>query len=407
MIKELGFKLIALAVFLRILVSILLFHPDIKTINFQVSFLKQGVTNIYPYLLENRASLPLKEEFVYFPLTYFSLGSYHALISTILGEKFDKWVFSADSSQIVNDSNIFLYQFFLKLPLLFADLAVAYFLYSYFKDKGKAKDASILWLFNPFTIILIYAYSNIDVYVLLLSLISLLFIKNKRFVLSAIFLGLAISFKLYPLLFVPFYFLNAEKVKDKLTFLFLPVFVFVLTIAPFLSKAFINSALLSGLSTRLLIENFPIGSGESVILAVVLISSLFFFGLTKIINLSLEKYIAIVLMIVFSFAHFHISWLLWLTPLFTIFYVRKEKIRPLIILWLIVAVSIPLLYMDRSMTIALFRIYTNWFELLPTPYTLVEKVYSPLALQSILHSVLIGLSIPLSFSLIKQDDKQE
>ena len=61
-------KLLLIAVALRLLVSGLLFHPDIKTIAFQTSFLKKGIVNIYPYLINNKVSLPLKEEFVYFRL---------------------------------------------------------------------------------------------------------------------------------------------------------------------------------------------------------------------------------------------------------------------------------------------------------------------------------------------------
>ncbi len=401
MIKEIGFKLLALALFLRILVSVFLFHPDIKTINFQVSFLKQGVVNIYPYLIENRATLPLKEEFVYFPLTYFSLGSYHSFISSLLGENFKNWIFNADSNLVVSDSNFYLYQLALKFPLLFVDFIIGYLIYLYFKGTGKEKDSAILWFFNPFTIFLIYAYSNIDIYTVLLTLLSLLLFKNKKMLFSAVVLGLAISFKLYPLLFVPFFVLSVKDLKEKVMFLVLPVLTFVLTILPFISKAFVNSALLSGLSTRILVPNFSIGSGESVIISIVVISSLFFFGLAKSLNLSLVKYLVVVLFTVFSFAHFHISWILWLTPLLLILYVENKNLRVLIGLWLIVAISIPLLYSDRSMTISLFRTYSLWFDQLPTPFVVLQKVYDPFALMSILHSVLIGISLTLSALLVK------
>ena len=72
--KVLG--LLTLAIVLRLLVAGFIFHPDIKTYNFQASFLKNGVTNIYTYLIENKKTLPLKDDFVYFPLTYFTLGGY-------------------------------------------------------------------------------------------------------------------------------------------------------------------------------------------------------------------------------------------------------------------------------------------------------------------------------------------
>ena len=54
-------KLVILAVALRLLVAAFIFHPDIKTIGFQTSFLKEGVFNIYSYLVDNKKSLPLRQ----------------------------------------------------------------------------------------------------------------------------------------------------------------------------------------------------------------------------------------------------------------------------------------------------------------------------------------------------------
>src|SRR3989304_8391664 len=88
-------KLLILAIILRLLIMPFFFHPDIKTYHFQASFLSKGVFNIYPYLIENREKLPLKEEFVYFPLTYFFLGGYQALVSPLLGDNFTNWLAGA------------------------------------------------------------------------------------------------------------------------------------------------------------------------------------------------------------------------------------------------------------------------------------------------------------------------
>lgn len=82
-------KIIITAIALRILVAIFIFHPDIKTINYQTSFLRHGVFNIYTYLVNNKESLPLKENFVYFPLTYVLLGSYQSIAAPLLGVNFD------------------------------------------------------------------------------------------------------------------------------------------------------------------------------------------------------------------------------------------------------------------------------------------------------------------------------
>src|SRR3990172_1880264 len=117
-------KLIVLAIALRLLVAMFYFHPDIKTFNYQASFLKQGVFNIYTYLVEHKATLPLKEEFVYFPLTYFTLGAYQAIASPILGSGFDSWLADAGINSFVKNPQIFKYLAVLKLPYLIVDVLI-------------------------------------------------------------------------------------------------------------------------------------------------------------------------------------------------------------------------------------------------------------------------------------------
>ncbi|EKD94543.1 MAG: hypothetical protein ACD_26C00034G0078 [uncultured bacterium] len=396
-------KLLILAIILRLLVSGLLFHPDIKTIAFQTSFLKKGITNIYPYLINNRASLPLKEEFVYFPLTYFTIGGYQAIISTFLGSNFDSWLHDAGANSVVNNPSIIRYLILLKLPLLFADIFIAFLLLKFFKNKKQREQAFTLWLFNPFTIILIYAFSNIDLYAVLLTLIAFLYLKKEKLLNASVFLGLAISFKLYPLLFVPFLFLKAKDTKEKVLSVVIPISIFLFTIIPFWSQSFVNSALLSGLSTRIFSPNFSIGFGESMITGLFLIAVLFFAGWVMDMKIKLFNYFTVLLLILFSFSHFHISWLLWIAPFSVILVIKKPQLSWPIFLWSVFAVSIPLFYADRAMTISLFRIYSTWYDLLPTPFIVMQKFFDPYVFQSMLHSVLAGLSVVLSYKLLKHD----
>jgi hypothetical protein len=141
-----------------------------------------------------------------------------------------------------------------------------------------------------------------------------------------------------------------------------------------------------------------------VIVSLSLISVLFFTGLSKILKISLLKFLTVTLIIIFSFTHFHISWLLWLAPFFIILVVKYKDLRLLILIWSVITVSIPLLYPDRSMTISLFRTYSTWFDLLPTPYMLVNKFFDINSLQSIIRSILIGLSFVLSINIIKTNE---
>jgi hypothetical protein len=394
-------KLLIIAVLLRLLVSGLLFHPDIKTIAFQTSFLKTGVTDIYTYLTNNKATLPLKEEFVYFPLTYFTLGGYQAIVSPLLGNGFDKWLADGSANSVVNNPNIFKYLIALKLPLILVDIAIAYLLLGFFVDRKKGELAFELWLFNPFTIILIYAFSNIDLYAVLLTLIAFLLIKQEKIIKASAVLGLAIAFKLYPLLFVPFLIVKGKNTKEKILAALIPISIFVATLLPFWSTNFVNSALLSGLSTRIFSPNFVIGFGESMIVGLMLLSIMFGYAWINEKSINLFNYFVVLLLTLFSFSHFHISWLLWIAPFLVILVIERPKLALPVFLWSTLAISIPFLYNDRSMTISLFRIYTSWFDLLPIPFTIVQKFYDPFGLQSMIHSLLAGISVVLSYNIFK------
>lgn len=395
-------KLLIWAVVLRVLVSIFYFHPDIKTFNFQTSFLRKGVFNIYSYLVNNKSSLPLKEEFVYFPLTYFTLGGYQAVIAPLLGNGFDSWLANADSIGYVSDPNIFKYLLALKLPYLILDVVIAYTLMNFFEDEKKKKYAFTLWLFNPFSIILIYVFGNIDIFPVALTVLSLLYAKKNKFSTSALMLGLAAGFKIYPLLFAPFLALFGKNLKEKIWIGIIPFLIFGAISLPFISTAFIQSTLISGLTTRIFSPSFSVGFGESIIVGIVAMVGLFCYAAIFNKKPDLIKYWIILFAAIFSFSHFHVQWLLWIAPFLTILAVEEKEIAWLIFIIFASAISIPVFYQDRFMSIDLLRIYSLYFDMLPTPFTVLQKVYDPYGFQSILHSVMAGGTIVLSYKLLKE-----
>ncbi|MFH1971206.1 MAG: glycosyltransferase 87 family protein [Patescibacteria group bacterium] len=396
-------KLLILAFFLRVLVSAFLYHPDIKTFNFQSSFLKKGVFNIYSYLVDNKKDLPFKEEFVYFPLTYFAVGGYQALVTPFLGSGFNEWIVNADSSSIVTDPNIFKYLIVLKLPYLALDILIAYLLLNYFEDKKKGQKAFIFWLFNPITIFIIYAFGNVDIFPVVLTLVSLSLIKKEKMKLAALTLGLAAGFKLYPLLFAPFLALSGRTTKEKITFGVIPFLVFIGISLPFLSTAFFQSTLISGLTTRMFYPSFEIGFGESIIAGLLAITTLFFY--TALIDKKRNplNYWIVLFMLLLSFSHFHIQWLLWVAPFLIILAVKKPKLNLTILALAVSAFIIPFLYEDRFMSMGLFRIYSLYFDLLPTPFLVLRKVFDPYSMQSIFHSLFAGGTLVMTYLLFKKE----
>jgi hypothetical protein len=393
-------KLLILAIVLRLLVAAFLFHPDIKTYNFQSSFLKKGVFNIYTYLVENKKSLTLKDDFVYFPLTYFTVGGYQWIASPILGSGFNSWLADASSNSVVRNPNIFKYLVVLKLPYLVLDILIAFLLKKFFDDEEKGKKAFTLWLFNPFTIFLIYAFSNIDIYAVLLTVIAFLLLKRDKLLQASAVLGIAAGFKLYPVLFIPFLILKAKNVKEKILAGVIPMLIMGTIVLPFWSPAFVQSAFLSGLTTRIFSPGFSIGFNESAIVGLLAISALFFYGWVIDKKINVFNYWIILLLSIFSFSHFHIAWLLWVAP-----FMKPSLSLPLFLLATL-ALIIPMLYEDRSMTISLFRVYSTWYDLIPTPFTILQKFYDPYSLQSIFHSILAGGSLIIGYKLLSKEDEK-
>ncbi len=397
-------KLLILAIILRLLLAVFYFHPDIKTYNFQASFLKKGVFNIYSYLIDNKKTLTLKEEFVYSPLTYFVLGGYQAIVSPILGNRFDTWLANAESNSVVRDQNVFKYLSVLKFPYLILDVAIAFLVMQFFDDKKNKEKAFTLWLFNPFTPILIYVFSNVDIFAVALTLAAFLFVKKQKLFVASLLIGLASGFKLYPLLFVPFLFTAGRTLKEKIFLGLTPIAVFGLITLPFFSPAFVQSALVSGLSTRVFNPSFNIGLNGTIIVSLLAISVLFFYGAFINKGQSLLNLWVGVFLLIFSFAYFHVAWLLWLAPFVVILIVKRPALSWLFLILTILAFAIPVLYEDRFMTVGLLRVYSTLYDQLPTPFSLLENFYDPYNLQGILHSILAGGSIVLLYKLLNKEN---
>lgn len=389
-------RLFLLAILLRLLIIPFYFHPDIKTYSYQSSFLKKGVFNIYNYLVENKNSLPIREEFVYFPLTYFLMGTYQIAVSPLLGPNFSSWLSDASSS-VVEKVGTFRYLFILKLPYLVVDLIIPFLLIKFFDSDTKRRKAFILWLFNPISIAIIYIFSNIDIFPVALSLISLLLFQKKNFLLSSFILGVAIGFKAYPILFLPFLLLFVNNTRKLILMLSVIIIILAVLIIPFWSDAFVHSALLSSLTTRLIFPGIGIGFGESLMIGIVSLSVLFFSAL----NVSNEKvnqawyYLASILLLLFSSIHYHIQWLLWVMPFLILLSVLHSNLTKLVWIWSSLAFLIPLLYDDKSMSISLLSAVSTLYNLLPTPFLIIEHLYDPNLVQGIIHSLMFGIGLVL------------
>jgi len=384
-------KLILVTSFLlRIILMMFLYHPDIKTYHFQSQFLGKKVFNIYNYLDDKKSELPLKEEFVYQPLTYFFLGSYQIIAKPMLGQSFNSWLNDASQSAI-EQNGIFRYLFILKLPYLILDFAIGFLLMSFFKTKENRSKIFTLWIINPVSAFFIYSFSNVDILVLFIMLLGLLSYKKGNKLLSVGFLTLATLFKVFPLLVVPFIIIEAESYKKALLLSLTSFAILVVGILPFVSKSFINAALISGLTTRLFLPSIDIGFGILVSIPIVLFV-FFYFALR---NSRYDLFVKIFILFsgLLSFIHYHIQWIVWLLPFALLTLIREKALRAYIIIFVVLLCLLPFLYNDKQMTVGLFSAITASASLIPIPYTILSKVVDPFQVQSFLQSTILGMYI--------------
>lgn len=401
--KNISIKwLFIIAIILRLFVAPFFYHPDIKTYNYQSSFLKHGVFDIYTYLAEHKQELPLKEEFVYFPITYFVLGGWQLLIQPLAGG-LDQWLANAGQT-FLSEPGAYRYLLLLKLPYLFLDIIIGFVIVKFGRDKVEKKKLLTFWLFNPLSILLLYVYSNVDIYPVLFILLSLLTFKKEKYIWSAVLLGFAAAFKAFPLLLLPFMLLFIPSVKTRIMFGFIAMAVFIVSIAPFIpSSAFRNATLVSGLTTRIFFQNIHIGFGEYLMMPIILLSGLFYYAMQKQ-SKSFSQLVALcflVFLIIFGSIHFHIQWLLWILPLMGILTVYYARVTVLLWFVMLSAVVIPLLYPDLAATFGVYSGVSSLFLLIPQPFTILEKAYDPFVIQGVLHSALLGGSLITSLEFMK------
>lgn len=395
-------KLLILAILLRVLVASFFFHPDIKEHYFHSSFLKQGVVDLYKFIEENKADLPISQVYSYPPLPYFFLGLYESGLSYVLGPNFDNWI-SDFSPNNVQNTNIFSFLLLLKLPYLLFDVLTAFLLLNFFKNKKLKQKAFLIWLFNPITIFLIYAYSSFDIIPVFLSLLSLYLLRKQKFIISAITLSLAICFKLYPLIFLPFWLLSINTVKQKSTFLMAVVATLFMILVPFYSTAFFDSVLNSGLTSGFLSLKIPLFFGQSV--SIVLLAVFALISLFSIKKDNLPGYLVSLFVIIFCFSRYHIQWILWMLPFVVLILIKRPKAKYFLVLFLLILFLIPLFYEDKAMTTSLLRVYSRVFEQASTPAIFIKNFYPYNEFMKILQGVLTATGIVTIVQIVRSNKK--
>lgn len=393
------------AILLRFLVMPFFFHPDLKDIHLRVSFLyTEKVFNIYEYLKKNEFTRINAPDFVYPPVTYFTLGSYQYLISPILGSDFSKWI--RDYSDYRYDTPfIFRYLFSLKIIYLIFELLTGLLIYKLLSNSNRQKLALSLWFFNPVNLYAISAIGQFDIIPTFLSVLSYFFWNKKKVLYSGLSLGTAIAFKTYPMLFLPFYLLTKEDFKNKIIFLLTSLGIYIVTILPFInSKAFQNDVLFSGLSTRIFQLKVTIADHQlSVFIVLYLLLIIIYYFLRS--KIPLYIFFIATLALVFSTARFHPQWIIWLMPFLTLAYGEGKFSLKYIGLFIISYFIYFIFFGDSFLTTGLLSPISTLYLEIPSFTTIVPDNYQHLIsmfTQYLLAAVFLIIAIKLLLSKNQQ-----
>lgn len=337
---------------LRILFSIFLYHPDVKSQHFHAQFLSQGVVDIYSYVPQNIDTLSYKDTFNYPPLSYYLLGSWNYLASLMAGSDLNIWINNWGSSSLENDS-LFNFLLVLKFPYIITDLLIFALIYVV-TPINKRRIVSFIWVFNPFSLYAIFAIGQFDSLPALCTLTSLLAFYRKKYLLVGLMLGLGVALKTYPILLIPFFLIFSRSLLISLK---VGIVSFLTWFAPMLpilgSVAFVNTVFKSSLGSLLFAFKLSIGNINFPIY-IIFYFLMLLFALKNRHKLSyLLAYCFIIPFSILVFTESHPQWLVWSMP-FAVLLGVKNRVNSILLslLGIIFFINI-FLIPDQFLSIAL------------------------------------------------------
>ena len=357
-------------------------HSDIRGHNFAAYLIAQKgeIFSFYDHLRLLPRSDPLvrlyhDDLFIYPPLAYLT----HALFNKVLYPFYPQNLFNLlilDIGQTAHNPQLPWLLILLKLPYLVADVFCLLIIRKILEPKFQYL-GSLLWIFNPVTIYASYMLAQFDIFIALFLLLALSSMK-----LSPVFIGLAAGFKPFPLFFLPF--LPGNKLKNVL----MGLLTYLVLLSPYLgSIGFRQYALLASQSDKITYAKIMVSATQYIPLFFVGVVAFFWWNYYKEKSLPAWSWPMSVLLLFYSFSHFHPQWFVWLTP-WLIYQTLSGKIYlywAAILAWLTILLSF-----DFSLHLASFW----WLGLVPNQY-----LFSGNLLFSNLVLLARAFLIPVSFLL--------
>lgn len=404
--KKWWFRWFVIGVFTRLVLMPITLHPDLWGHSFTAYFFShEGIFNVYEHLLSLPPSHPLVANFgvgdifIYPPLTYFTLGVFRLVVKPLTDPNFIPWLME-NLGNIHNYKGLYWHLFIFKLPYLFVDLSTGFLLASIFRDKYKRKLVFVLWILNPVTLYATFMMGQLDIIPVFFTVLSLYFASRKKLYWSMISLGLGGSFKMYPLLLIPIAaFMFGNKFHEKIKYLIVGFFPYLLTITPFLgSAAFRSMVLLNPKSQKMLFMVWKMSGAEGIYPFILILSLLYFISWYSRKKFSLKHYFLGVLLLIFSTTHYHPQWFLWVTPFLILGLVGNNFKCLLIVLILFFSWAIITLFFEPSLSVGLFNPVWPQLENVVSFSEYLSKWFDVNLIKSVVRSVFAAASLYLVIS---------
>lgn len=354
--------ILIVGILIRLLLAFSTFHSDVQPFYFAGEAIAKGnITTFYDYLGNLSKTDPIlkiypTDLFNYPPLVYFTLGPISYFISLPFSRNLlHAFIFNLPS--LLGNLQLNFLLLALKIPYLVFDLGIASLLYKLFEKPKNKLLALTLWIFNPINLYATYMMGQFDVIPTFFALLALYFaIKKDRYFLSALFLGLGASFKIFPILFLIPLALVSNKWVDRIKIFSIGILTYLVTIFPFLnSHGFRSTALVAGQTTKSLYANIPISGGETIyIFPFFIILFYLFFLFSKVKEKDLWSRFFVVILLFFVFTHTHPQWFLWITPFLIIDLVKSQFKHWPLALAMVVIWILQVSFFDPGLSVWLF-----------------------------------------------------
>lgn len=387
-------SIILLGLILRIVVAPFTLNWDLLSNAQQTSqFSHQSLSEFYKNSLS-----------VYPPLMYQTYSFYLSVIRSIFSDIFNAW-FSTANISAITFPYIFRIIFLLKLPFLTADLASG-IIFSRLFENSKRKIALLLWMISPVSLYTVSAWTNVDIIPIFFILLSFFLFYKKKILTSAFILGLAVSYKIFPVFLLPFLIFTQNQWRKKAAVLTVGILPVILTHLSVIGiPQYFQHTMSGGYSSQILFSLLPIGPNRSLIYFYLFYFLLFFHYLDKKHTYyTYFIYSLLSLVPIFIFSFFNLQWFLWILPLLLFYQVNSQRPTIFVVIVYISYFALALLS-QASLNIGMFAPIDQTLWKLDWPQKSLLGDKQLFTFLNTIHSLLAAALIFMSYQLIKQDKK--